>query len=132
MEGILDKIWADNRKVQIDGEWYNLADFIKLEYIKEDMVGSSVSYSVADDEKKLITFIKRGFKKSNDGNKPFKPASNFKSSDVQDKITNQWAINAALKVIEIKNRLEEAESIDPTAETVKGMAEQLKKIATEI
>jgi hypothetical protein len=129
-------------KVQVGEEevLYKLADFIKIDYLPE--LGTEVSFSLDKENHDTITFIKANFPSgsSNGFRKTFPPkqfpqksfSGNFANNqkfqeDRQDIISSQWAINAALKLMELnRSELKGVVTIDAVVELAKQFKEQSK------
>ena len=52
--GELNQIWEEKRKVKIGEEWFNLAENIKINYVKRGVV----EYNLDNENPKKIIFIK--------------------------------------------------------------------------
>lgn len=99
MKGQLENFWQEKRKVKIDGVWYDLAEIIEDKFVPKGK--TEVEFTFNDEgNKKIINFIKRAFAKKSFGNSS--SYSNH-SNEVQEKIGNQWAINAAIEWLKAHN-----------------------------
>lgn len=116
MEGTVNAISEKNNSVLIGETWYKLGPNIKLSYVKK----GQTDYKL--DENDQIVFIKSTSK--------FVPKTFPRNNDTQKQITNQWAINAAIKMYE---SLEQKPSeLDVYLSTIEELAIKLKQITEKI